>query len=36
MNRTGVRIAAKAGTIQLIENAIEGFKTAVIDARKAT
>jgi hypothetical protein len=36
MNRTGVRIAAEAGTIQLIENAIEGFQTAVIDARKAT
>ena len=36
MSRTGVRIAAEAGTIQLVENSIKGFQTAVIDARKAT
>jgi parallel beta-helix repeat protein len=35
MNRTGVRIARQAGKIELADNRIEGFATAVIDQRES-
>lgn len=35
MQRTGIRIGADAGTVQLAKNSIEGFQTDVADHRKA-
>ena len=34
MNRTGIRIAPKAGTISMADNVIEGFAQSVSDRRK--
>lgn len=36
MNRTGIRIAAKAGTISIVDNVIEGFAQSISDGRKTS
>lgn len=36
MNRIGIRVGRQAGNIQLAENAIKGFETAVLDQRPKT